>query len=112
MRQSGILAAGALHALAHHRTRLVEDHANARALGEGLADAPGFRVDLAVVETNIVNLDLEVPAEAVSRAARELGVLIDATGPRRLRAVTHLDVSRKDVGAAIEILAVAVTRVS
>ena len=112
MRQSGILAAGALHALAHHRTRLVEDHANARALGEGLARAPGFRVDLAVVETNIVNLDLEVPAEAVSRAARELGVLIDATGPRRLRAVTHLDVSQKDVGAAIEILATAVTRVS
>jgi threonine aldolase len=112
MRQSGILAAGALHALAHHRTRLVEDHANARAFAEGLSRTAGFRVDLSAVETNLVNVDLEVPAEAVVRTARELGLLINASGPRRLRAVTHLDVSRKDIDAAVEILAAAVTRVS
>ncbi|HUZ84361.1 MAG TPA: GntG family PLP-dependent aldolase, partial [Gaiellales bacterium] len=37
MRQAGIVAAGALHALRHHRDRLVEDHRNARVLAEGLA---------------------------------------------------------------------------
>ena len=59
MRQSGILAAAALHALAHHRARLAEDHANARALAETLARTPGIRIDLATVETNIVNIDLD-----------------------------------------------------
>ena len=110
MRQSGILAAGAMHALSHHRARLQEDHDNARALATGLARAPGVRVDLATVETNIVNVDLDVPADSVVRTARELGVLINATAPSRLRAVTHLDVVRKDIDAAIEILANAVAR--
>jgi threonine aldolase len=105
MRQAGILAAAALHALAHHRARLTEDHANARALGEKMARTPGASVDLAGIETNIVNIDLEVPADAVARAAKELGLLINPSAPRRLRAVTHLDVSRGDVDAAAEILA-------
>jgi threonine aldolase len=110
MRQAGILAAAALHALGHHRARLAEDHANARALAEKLARAPGVRIDLASVETNIVNVEVDAPAEAVAHAARELGVAIHATGPAHLRAVTHLDVSRADVDAAAEILARAVAR--
>ena len=36
---------------------------------------------------------------------RSGGVLINATGPQRLRAVTHLDVSREDIDAAADILA-------
>jgi threonine aldolase len=108
MRQAGILAAGALHALTHHRARLTDDHANARALAERLARASGVRVDLATVETNLVNIDVYGAADAVSRKARDLGLLINATGPRRLRAVTHLDVSRADVEAAADILARAV----
>jgi threonine aldolase len=108
MRQAGILAAGALHALAHHRTRLADDHANARFLGERLARANGARVDLSSVETNLVNIDVDGAADAVSRKARDLGLLINATGPNRLRAVTHLDVSRADVEAAADILVKAV----
>jgi threonine aldolase len=111
MRQSGILAAAALHALAHHRARLGDDHANARALAEKLARTPGLRVDLTAVETNIVNIDLDVPADAVARRARELGLRIDPSGPRRLRAITHLDVSRADVEVAAAILAQAVATV-
>jgi threonine aldolase len=110
MRQSGVLAAAALHALAHHRARIADDHANARAFAERMARAPGARVDLATVETNIVNVDVEVPAEDVVKKARERGLLINATAPRRLRAVTHLDVSRADVEAAAEILAGALAR--
>jgi threonine aldolase len=108
MRQVGVLAAAALHALAHHRARLVEDHANAQVLADKMRRVRGVRVDQAVVETNIVNLDLDVTAEAVARAAGEAGVLLQATGPKRLRAVTHLDVSRADIDAAAEILARAV----
>jgi threonine aldolase len=108
MRQSGILAAAALHALAHHRARLAEDHANARALADRLARTPGAHVDAATVETNIVNVDLDVAGDAVVKKARDLGLLINATGPMRLRAVTHLDVSRADIDAAADILASAI----
>jgi threonine aldolase len=108
MRQAGILAAGALHALAHHRVRLVDDHAHARALAEGMSRVAGVRVDLASVQTNIVNVDLDAPADAVANVARTLGVLIHASGPRRLRAVTHLQISRADVQTAIDALARAI----
>jgi threonine aldolase len=108
MRQVGILAAAALHALAHHRARLADDHANARALAEGLARLPGVRIDLASVQTNIVNIDLEAPADAAANVARTLGVLIHASGPRRLRAVTHLEISRADVQTATEVLGQAI----
>lgn len=108
MRQSGILAAAALHGLAHHRARLADDHANARALAERLARTPGARVDLATVETNMVTIDLDAPAAAVAKKARDLGVLIGPIAPRRLRAVTHLDVTRADIDAAADILASAI----
>jgi threonine aldolase len=110
MRQSGILAAGALHALTHHRARLADDHANARALAERMSRTPGASVDLAGVETNLVNIDLDVPADVVARVAKEHALLINATGPRRLRAVLHLDVSRADVDAAADILASAIQK--
>ena len=58
MRQVGFLAAAGLHALAHHRARLADDHANARALAEGLVRAANLRVDVARVQTNIVMIDL------------------------------------------------------
>jgi threonine aldolase len=111
MRQSGILAAAGLHALDHHVERLAEDHANARALGERLADLEGVRLDLERLETNIVLLRLEgdaPDAATVVRRAREEGVLVLAFAPRTVRAVTHLDVARQDCERAAEVLARAV----
>jgi threonine aldolase len=110
MRQVGILAAGALHALAHHRARIADDHANARAFAESLLRSGSARIDLGGVQTNIVNIDLDVAADTVATAARGAGLLINASGPKRLRAVTHLDVSRADVLEAAEILARAIDR--
>jgi threonine aldolase len=108
MRQAGILAAGALYALDHHRGRLVDDHANARRFAEHLAAASGARVDLGAVETNIVNVDVDVPAADVASAARDLGVLVAASAPMRLRAVFHLDVPGASVDAAAEAIARAI----
>jgi threonine aldolase len=105
MRQVGILAAGALYALHEHRSRLATDHENARVFANAVAGKPGLRVELGAVETNIVNVDTDGPAEAISKAARTLGVLINASGSNRLRAVTHLDVSRADVERAAQIVA-------
>jgi threonine aldolase len=105
-RQAGILAAAARYALEHHRARLADDHANAKAFAEKVARVRGASVDLAGVETNIVNVDLDPPfyAESVARAARDLGLALNASGPRRLRAVLHLDVTRDDAIAAAGLL--------
>jgi threonine aldolase len=105
MRQSGILAAAALYALAHHRSRLSDDHANARVLAERIARMEGARVDVTTVETNLVNIDVSPLASDVAREAQLLGLLIAPSGPHRLRAVTHLDVSREQIETATEILA-------
>ena len=98
MRQVGVLAAAGLHALDHHVDRLARDHENARLL----ADACGL--DPASVDTNIVVVDVP-DAPAVVAAAGEHGVLVSAVGPRALRLVTHLDVSRDDAEAAARVLA-------
>ena len=110
MRQVGIFAAAAEHALDHHYDRLAEDHANARLLAERLATSPGLELDPASVQTNIVVFHL--PADgpdgaSVVEAARAAGVLVVALGERKMRAVTHLDVSRDDVAAAADILVAA-----
>ena len=104
MRQAGIIAAGALYALEHHRDRLAEDHANARKLAEGLAELPGVELDPATVETNIVIFRVTTApvAELIERLAKE-GVLVLATGPDTIRAVTNLMVTRSDIGEAIDI---------
>jgi threonine aldolase len=102
-RQSGIVAAGCIYALDHHVERLAEDHENARVLAEGLAGLSGVRLDPATVETNIVIFEVddapalvEVPADRVELQAIDAG---------HVRAVTHLDVSRADVDAALSVFA-------
>jgi threonine aldolase len=101
MRQSGVLAAAALHALDHHVQRLADDHANARRLADGLRGLPG--VSVTPPQTNIVFVDLtpEKATGAVERL-RQRGVL--ATGLYRLRLVTHLDVSAGDIDRGIQVL--------
>jgi len=98
MRQAGIVAAGALHALDHHVDRLADDHRLARRLADGLAGIPGLTVE--PPQTNIVFADL-----AGERAAglmdhlKSRGVL--GTGLYRLRFVTHLDVDAPGIERAI-----------
>ena len=107
MRQTGILAAAALHGLDHHLGRLHEDHANARLLAERLAASPKLRLDLATVQTNIVvfHLGMEAPdAVTLVRRAREQGVLLNAFAERTVRAVTHLDVTTAQCVHAAEVL--------
>ena len=97
MRQAGIYAAAGLYALDHHHARLAEDHAHARLFAERLAQSPRVVLDLATVQTNIVvfGVTTEAPdGAAIVAAARERGVLVFAFGPRTIRAVTHLDVTR------------------
>jgi threonine aldolase len=100
MRQAGIIAAGALYALDHHVERLAEDHANARALAEGLAGVPGITIDAAAVETNIVVFGV-ADAPGFCAALERAGVLMSPLDAGSVRAVTHLDVSADDVRLAV-----------
>jgi threonine aldolase len=112
MRQAGVIAAGALFALDHHRSRLAEDHVAARAVAEIVDGAAGASVDLATVETNIVNVQLPASkGEAVVAEARRRGVLVNATGPATLRAVTHLDAPLERARVAADRLASAIVLV-
>ena len=112
MRQVGLLAAAARYALAHNVARIPDDHANAKLFATKVALQKGAHVDPATIETNIVNIDVDADATAVSRAALPLGLAINATAPKRLRAVTHLDVSSADMARAAEILGRAIAEVA
>ncbi len=96
MRQAGIAAAGALYALEHHIDRLADDHRHARILAQAIADTPGLRLDPPEVDTNLVWFEVDPElgtAQDVAAALKQRGVLVQAAGPRTIRACTHLDVS-------------------
>ena len=101
MRQAGVLAAAALHALDHHVERLADDHDNARTLAEGLQGLPGVTVH--TPQTNIVFVDV-APERAVGVVDRLRAVGVLCTGLTRLRLVTHLDVSGDDISRATAVL--------
>ncbi len=105
MRQAGIIAAGAVYALEHQVERLAEDHANAQLLADGLTSIGGISVE--PVETNILFFDvagLGLTAESFNQATLAYGLRFTGSGPTRLRAVTHLDVSRAQIEEAVEIV--------
>jgi len=107
LRQAGIVAAAAVHALDHHVERMAEDHANARAFAEALSEIDGVRIDPDDVESNLVffEIDPEIgDATQLAAKAFETGVKVGASGSHRLRACTHLDVDREQVLEAAAII--------
>ena len=103
MRQAGVVAAAALYAFDHHVERLADDHARARAIAQGLADA-GLPVDVDITETNFVGVELQPlglsAAEAKELIARE-GVHVSVLRPGVLRLATYLGVTDEDVKQAV-----------
>ena len=103
-RQAGIIAAGAMFALERHRTRLTQDHANAKTFAAGIASLPGIELNPDTVETNIVILQITtMPAATLAGKLLKAGVHVLATGPDTIRAVTHLDVFAEQIAEAVEI---------
>jgi threonine aldolase len=104
MRQAGVIAATGLIALRTMVDRLAEDHANARTLAEGLAELPGVRCDLSRVQTNLVFFDIErmTGADFEAECARR-GLLGGATGPHRVRLVTHYGITAEDIQSTLKI---------
>jgi threonine aldolase len=107
MRQVGYLAAAGIYALQHHVKRVVEDHANAHRLAEGLAEIPGIEIDPGRFVTNIVYFRFKAgpqKAQETVAALKSKGILILLTAPDHARAVTHLDVSARDITVALRTL--------
>ena len=102
-RQAGILAAAGSWALAHHVDRLAEDHENARNFAQRIGSIEGVTILNPEVETNLVFFDVAGTgwsSKEVESRLRERGVWIGATGPTRMRAVTHLGVEKPAVDEA------------
>ena len=104
MRQTGVLAAAGLIALAKMVDRLAEDHSNARTLAEGLAELPGVTCDLSRVQTNLVYFDLAtVNAQAFTAECAKRGLLSAPSGPARMRFVTHYGITPQDIQSTLKI---------
>ncbi len=103
MRQAGILAAAGIYALEHHVGRLKDDHEHAKKLARLLQHIPSIRIAPQHVDTNIVIFEIvdaqRTPADIVM-LLKEHGVLINAIGGTRYRAVTHLNISSKHIDEA------------
>jgi threonine aldolase len=104
MRQAGVIAAAGLVALERMVDRLAEDHANARALAEGLARLPGIALDLASVQTNIVIFRVSRPggAEDLVQGCLARKIKVHAIGPGAIRCVTHKDVDAEDIARTLD----------
>lgn len=112
MRQSGLLAAAAIHALDHHVARLADDHANARRLAGIISQTPGLTLEGTpdTVPTNMVFFTLDArlgsAQEFCARLAQH-GVAAIGMGTGRVRMVTHLDVSSSDIDRCASAIAAA-----
>jgi threonine aldolase len=105
MRQVGILAAACIYAVENHFERLADDHQNARLLAKGLSGIKLFNIDVAAVQTNIVIVNITSPSVSaydVDEQMKEEGILAIPFGSHKLRFVTHLNLSRKDIEACIK----------
>jgi threonine aldolase len=104
LRQAGVLAAAGLVALQTMPQRLQEDHDNALALAQGLARIEKLGIDLASVQTNMVNVDLRVlgmDSTQVLEKLRHYGIKANPRGPHRIRLVTHRHITAQSVERAV-----------
>jgi threonine aldolase len=104
MRQVGIIAAGALHALENNVGRVIDDHRRAKKLASLLAKSPHLSVDPDEIQTNIVVVGVKPPLEeqALCGELRKNDILLVPFGRGRVRAVAHLDVNDRDIVVAAE----------
>lgn len=107
MRQAGIIAAPGIIALEKMISRLEEDHKNARALAEGLAETTGVEVELENVQTNIVYFDvhnLGITSEEFVSKLKEYGVLALTRDRNKVRMVTHIGIEKIHIDRTLNVV--------
>lgn len=105
-RQAGIIAAAGIVALEEMIERLAEDHENASTLARQL-EGIGFNIDLRLVQTNIVFLDLahhKIMAKVFADSLTKESVLVKPVGKHSVCFVTHKDISSTDIEAVVAII--------
>ncbi len=102
MRQVGVIAAGALHALENNLDRIADDHIRAKRLASNLQRSPFLEINPDDVQTNIVviNLKSSLSEDSFCARLRSEGVLLVPFGQSRVRAVAHLDINDEDIEKA------------
>jgi threonine aldolase len=104
-RQAGILAAAVLYALEHNFESLATDHLHANQLANALKKCP-WVAHVEPTPTNIVlfdvtdNLDVNTIIEQLAKQ----GILCFSTGQKRIRFVTHLQISQAQILAVEKVL--------
>lgn len=104
MRQAGVLAAAGWIALEEGPKRLSVDHENAQRLATGLAAIPGISLNPKKVQTNIVIFSVEksgIDSAGWIEELKKRSILALPVDAARVRMITHVDVDRKSVEAAI-----------
>lgn len=107
MRQAGILAAAGLIALEEMPLRLQEDHDNAKALAQGLAEIPGIQIDANAVQTNIIRLDISgigMNGNELALKLKDKGILMNGSKDGKIRWVTHVYVTKEDVKKVLKVI--------
>ncbi|MBM4171620.1 MAG: low specificity L-threonine aldolase [Ignavibacteria bacterium] len=105
MRQVGIIAAAGLFALKNNIERLKDDHINAKLFAERLAEIKNVKIDLELVETNIVMFTpRNITSTEFQKKAKEKGLLLGSGKVGEIRAVTHMDVSKQEIEEATKII--------
>ena len=104
MRQAGVIAAAGIIALEQMVDRIPEDHENARKLAYGLADIPGFTVDLETVQSNLVFADISEgkTGPEIGATLEQNGIRINVFGPTRIRFALHYEITSADVDRVID----------
>jgi len=105
MRQVGIVAAAGIYAIENNFNRLIEDHRNAKLFAQRLVEIHGLKIDLESVQSNIVVIDVTETKKSVDQVLKDLkenDILLVPFGRSKIRAVTHLDVTRDDILEATE----------
>jgi threonine aldolase len=104
MRQAGVIAAAGLVAIDQMIDRLPEDHENAKKLAYGLAETPGFDVDLETVQTNLVFAEVTngKSAPEIQQALESNGIRITAFNERRIRFALHYEITSSDVDHVLD----------
>ncbi len=99
MRQSGIIAAGAVYALENNVERLATDHSNAQVIADAVCQCDGVTLEPEKVDTNIVIFKIEPEicgASEFCELAKERGVWMLPFSSKHVRAVTHMHISETD----------------
>ncbi|MCH2180219.1 MAG: aminotransferase class I/II-fold pyridoxal phosphate-dependent enzyme [Mariniblastus sp.] len=107
MRQSGVIAAGALYAIENNITRLAEDHQTSQIIAQGVSQIEGFHLEPERVDTNIVifKIDRDIcTAHEMCDALYEAGVWVLPFSREHVRAVTHLHITPDQAESACRVI--------